>query len=398
MSKDISISKFSSKLSPKKRRFVLSILGFFGFFVRLIDFIYPKHKKTIIFGSNSGEFISGSPKALFEYMKEKHPEYKIYFFAPFNKNFSFCKLIKYILSFFPIFLKAKFLISSHPPSDFYPFDWSKRKVLINTWHGAPLKSMFFTDKGDTKSNLKWVIKLNKKTSIFLVSSKLESALLTECFLINPKKFCFTGQPKNDVLVKKQTKILKKILGKVPEYKKVILYAPTYRRGKVSKFFPFSDFDLKHLNNFLEKNKLIILLRGHVYNRELDKKYFSDRIISFGFDVCEDIYSILPEVDILITDYSSLYIDYLLLDRPEIFIPYDLEEYKRKRGLLVDDYEFWTPGYHISTYKEFIKAIKEILSGKDVYKNKRKEINKLFNYYQTDNSCEKVFRLIDNWGK
>jgi len=398
MSRDISISKFSSKLSPKKRRFVLSILGFLGFFVRLIDFIYPKHKKTIIFGSNSGEFISGSPKALFEYMKEKHPEYKIYFFTPFNKKFSFCKLTKYILSFFPIFLKAKFLISSHPPSDFYPFDWSKRKVLINTWHGAPLKSMFFTDKGDTKSNLKWVIKLNKKTSIFLVSSKLESALLTECFLINPKKFYFTGQPKNDVLVKKQTKILKKILGKVPEYKKVILYAPTYRRGKVSKVFPFSDFDLKHLNNFLEKNKLIILLRGHVYNKELDKKYFSDRIISFGFDVCEDIYSILPEVDILITDYSSLYIDYLLLDRPEIFIPYDLEEYKRKRGLLVDDYEFWTPGYHISTYKEFIKAIKEILSGKDVYKNKRKEINKLFNYYQTDNSCEKVFRLIDNWRK
>ena len=329
---------------------------------------------------------------------KKHPEYKIYFFTPFNKKFSFCKLTKYILSFFPIFLKAKFLISSHPPSDFYPFDWSKRKVLINTWHGAPLKSMFFTDKGDTKSNLKWVIKLNKKTSIFLVSSKLESALLTECFLINPKKFYFTGQPKNDVLVKKQTKILKKILGKVPEYKKVILYAPTYRRGKVSKVFPFSDFDLKHLNNFLEKNKLIILLRGHVYNKELDKKYFSDRIISFGFDVCEDIYSILPEVDILITDYSSLYIDYLLLDRPEIFIPYDLEEYKRKRGLLVDDYEFWTPGYHISTYKEFIKAIKEILSGKDVYKNKRKEINKLFNYYQTDNSCEKVFRLIDNWRK
>ena len=228
MSRDISISKFSSKLSPKKRRFVLSILGFLGFFVRLIDFIYPKHKKTIIFGSNSGEFISGSPKALFEYMKDKHPEYKVYFFMPFEKELNIYARMKYIISFAHIFFKAKFLVSTHPPSDFYPFAWSRRKVLINMWHGTPLKAIFFADNGETKLSLKRISLLSKKISAFIVSSKLEAATIAECFLIDPKKFYYLGQPRNDILLKRsRNKILPDIMGNVPEYTKVILYCPTY---------------------------------------------------------------------------------------------------------------------------------------------------------------------------
>lgn len=395
----MSISQFVSQLSQGEIRIIMAILTPFEYFISFFDFLYPKDNKTIVFGSNTGEFVSGSPKALFEHIKENHQEYKVYFYTPFEKSLNMHARIKYSINFAPVFFRAKFLVSSHPPSDFYPFSGSKRKVLINTWHGTPLKSMFFSDHGDTKSNLKRILRQNKKISAFIVSSKLEAATLAECFLIDPRKFYYLGQPRNDILLKNPTnKILPDILENIPEHTKVILYCPTYRRDVPTTIFPFDDLDLQHLNDFLEENKIIILLRGHVYNKELEKQYFSERIIDFGFEICNDVNLILPEVDILVTDYSSLYIDYLLLDRPCIFIPYDLEEYKRKRGLLYDDYDFWAPGHKVLTYKEFIAAIGEILSGRDIYKNRRQEISRQFNYYQTENSCEKVFKLIENWKK
>jgi len=364
-----------------------------------IDLIYPKDNKTIVFGSNTGEFVSGSPKALFEHIRENHSEYKIYFYTPFKKSLGTYAKITYILNFAPLFFKAKSLVSSHPPSDFYPFAWSNRKVLVNTWHGTPLKSMFFADTGDTKSNLKRILRQNKKISAFIVSSKLEAATIAECFLINPRKFYYLGQPRNGILLKKpMDKILPNIMANIPEYTTVILYCPTYRRDAPTKFFPFDDFDLQHLKKFIEENKIIILLRGHVYNKKSENQYLSERIIDFRFEICNDVNVILPEVDILVTDYSSLYIDYLLLDRPCIFVPYDLEEYKRKRGLLYDDYDFWAPGHKVLAYKEFIATIEELVSNKDIYKTRRQEINRLFNFHQTDNSCEKVFKLIENWGK
>ena len=304
--------------------------------------------------------------------------------------------VRYIINFIPVFFTSKFLISSHPPMDFFPFTWSKRKVFINAWHGTPLKAMFFSDSGDTKDGLLGIRWLNIRTSKFLVASELEAKLIGRCFLLDAGRFSYLGHPRNDVLLKNNNgERLSSLIKALPEYRKVILYCPTYRRDASTAFFPFDDLDVKHLNWFLEKNKILLLVRGHVYSRYSEKPFFSRRIINFGFEVLSDVNSILPEVDLLVTDYSSIYIDYLLLDRPCIFVPYDLENYKKKRGLLLD-YEDWTPGRKVVTYKQFVDAVAEILSGVDLYKNMRVELRKQFHSYQTENSCEKVFKLIEDW--
>ena len=68
----------------------------------------------------------------------------------------------------------------------------------------------------------------------------------------------------------------------------------------------------------------------------------------------DINEILPAVDLLITDYSGIYLDFLLCDNPVMFIPYDLKQYQTElRGLLFD-YDLFTPGSKIDTLKNFIK--------------------------------------------
>jgi len=188
--------------------------------------------------------------------------------------------------------------------------------------------------------------------------------------------------------------LHNIFKTLPEYKKIILYGPTYRRDKPSEFFPFENFDIQQFRQFLDDEKIIFLLRGHVYAKGSNRDFFGERILDLSHEVLEDVHEILPEIDILITDYSSLYITFLLINRPLIFVPSDLNEYETDRGLLLDDYNHWTPGRKVSTYCEFIGALEEILSGHDAFKPQREQLRKLFHYYQDGNTSEKLLRVLN----
>jgi CDP-glycerol glycerophosphotransferase (TagB/SpsB family) len=228
---------------------------------------------------------------------------------------------------------------------------------------------------------------------------LEATIISYCFLLNPRRFCFFGHPRNDILLKKEhLPILSTFSGSDIKYNKVILYCPTFRHGKDVELFPFTDYDNERLNLFLENNKILILMRTHAYSQNDGKFAGNIRIIDFGFDICDDINSILPEIDCIITDYSSIFFDYLLVDKPIIFIPYDLEEYKKIRGLVFDDYDFWTPGYKVESFDDFLVALNEIVTGIDKFQESRRKICKQFHYYQTSNSCEKIFNLVINYKK
>lgn len=376
-----------------KKKLIKKLIFFSGFFFKLIDFFWPKNKKCIIFGSQQGNSMSGSPKYFFEFVKEKYPDYKISFYLPFQKT-GFWSQARYIIAFTPTFFEAKILVSSHPPYDFVPFSWSRRKVLLNTWHGIPLKCMFFTDPGATESDLKDILRTNAQTTFFPVASSIEASIITRCFLLDPRKIIFVGHPRNDHLINCfPTDIVKKILPGLPDYSTLILYCPTYRRNASIRFFPFDDFDINHLNHFLEEKRIVILTRGHVQDNRTYNSFRSNRIIELNQDILQEVNDILPEVDILITDYSSIFFDYLLCNKPCLFIPYDRDIYEREVGFLFDDYDYWTPGRKVNNYREFIWAVEEIISGNDEFEDKRKELRDLFHYYQKGSSSEKIICLL-----
>jgi CDP-glycerol glycerophosphotransferase len=210
-----------------------------------------------------------------------------------------------------------------------------------------------------------------------------------------KKFRCLGQPRNDVLINQDSPNGQELFPfKIPENEMLILYAPTWRRYSETKFFPFDDFDLQDFNEFLNEHKIVILLRGHVSERGDQENLFSTRIINSGFDVFENVYSILNSIDLLITDYSSIYLDFLLLDGPCMFIPYDLDLYRRKGGFLLEDYEDWTPGPKIHSYEDFKKSILEIRNGKDQFSEKRNHLRRIFHSCQTAETSEKIVSLIE----
>ena len=183
------------------------------------------------------------------------------------------------------------------------------------------------------SNLKWKIKqfLKKKffpfanyvnePSMILALSKETQDIFAQAFRTSKEKVLITGYPRNDILLQHVSK-------KAKEFKtKKVIYMPTFRGSVNSDFDLFLQygFDVDKLDIFLSKENMQLDIKLHPFNQpspELLKKLeLSKNIFFLDHDA---IYEIISEYDILITDYSSIYFDYLLLDRPIVFAPFDKE--------------------------------------------------------------------------
>ena len=124
---------------------------------------------------------------------------------------------------------------------------------------------------------------------------------------------------------------------------------------------------------------------------------NDRVILIKSDDLEkkkmDLYKIINAVDLLITDYSSIYFDFLLLDRPIIFTPMDLDEYRSNPGLLLEPYEFWTPGYKCLNQSDLQEKILLELRDGGSYGKERSVIKNIVHKYQDAYSTKRVLDLI-----
>ncbi|MGN1183628.1 MAG: CDP-glycerol glycerophosphotransferase family protein, partial [Oliverpabstia sp.] len=105
----------------------------------------------------------------------------------------------------------------------------------------------------------------------------------------------------------------------------------------------------------------------------------------------DIMEVLNIFDMLITDYSSIYIDYLLTGKPVMFLPYDREEYLKERGMNFD-YDQVTPGPKPKTLKEFLNSVYELLYNHNSYGQQRADVNRFFNEIQ-EPCCEKICEKV-----
>ena len=161
-------------------------------------------------------------------------------------------------------------------------------------------------------------------------------------------------------------------------------------------FNYSDYNPSLIDECLEKNNAYIFTKLHF----ADNKYFTSghfklpkRLIFLDTDTLNSklltIYHIMNAFDILITDYSSVYVDYLLLDRPIIFSCPDLQKYKNDRGFIVDNPELLMPGVIVKNQASLIKNIDLIINGNDEFKSIRNDKFSLFHTYKDDNSSKRL---------
>lgn len=281
------------------------------------------------------------------------------------------------------------------------------QIHLELWHGFPFKKMYLMD--DTS-----IFKKNKiwnEIDFYASYSTFYNTLFNACIGTEGVKYRITGMPRNDFLFSADgLKNLLSLSGGIFSGRKIILYAPTFRfnqfenrneGGKTwTNVFGFESFDWKRFLTFLDSNNCTLILKLHpaeeeyIINQwpEVSQNLFllkDEHLEAAGID----LYEILNAVDILLTDYSSIYFDFLLLDRPEIFIPADLEQYTQKRGFLLEPYDFWTPGPKADTQDSLEAAIVNSLSRKSYFAIERQTIRDLVHCFKDGKSSERVWDLI-----
>ncbi|MFY9394513.1 MAG: CDP-glycerol glycerophosphotransferase family protein [Halanaerobiales bacterium] len=282
------------------------------------------------------------------------------------------------------------------------------QINIQLWHGFPLKGLSYMSKyskQDVEQNhLNW-----SKLDIITSYSQLYSTLMNACYGVSWKKYVVTGMPRNDFLFNSDgRKKLTSLCRQDFREKKILFYMPTFRKtpfgeeNGVSNLFGFENFDVFSFDTFLFEHNLHLILKLHPLEEGLvardiiEKKLRNITLITEKQLKKEDMefYETLNAADLLITDYSSVYFDYLLLDRPLIFVPVDLEEYIETRGLLLEPYDAWTPGPKCLDQAHLEREIVRNLTHPEAYTQERKALSRIVHRYRDGNASDRVWRLID----
>jgi len=279
--------------------------------------------------------------------------------------------------------------------------------LVSLRHGRSVKRIRFARKNHKISHIERVERLreSKLVKYVISTSNFISDIQEECLKLGREKHIITGYPRNDLLSLpgiSDVESWKSFVGK-HENNIYILYAPSWRHGRnCTSFFPFEDFSFDALSKFLKQKNIVLLLRPHVndlitypdlvrFLYSMDKASVNIKLATHH--LFPDVNSLLPFVDALISDYSAIYHDYLLLDKPMLFIPYDSLDFEQQNGFLYD-YHQLLPGPSITNQSELLSHIEMITTGKDLYSTPRRKLRNLVHYYQDNNARERVLTLID----
>ena len=210
----------------------------------------------------------------------------------------------------------------------------KNGLYFNSWHGTPLKKM---GSDLSFNNESFTSKASNNWDIQLAQSRYEAEIFSRVFNLSIDRLSVIGLPRNDKLteVHESDNIQKKKLLGIPPEKKVILYAPTFReylkddKNNSSFSIPFS------IPKWEEKlgRDYVLIIRAHydiVKSLQIPTSSFV-----LDYSNYENLNDLMIASDILISDYSSIFFDFSILNRPMLCYAYDYDEYNSKRGLYFD---------------------------------------------------------------
>ncbi len=279
---------------------------------------------------------------------------------------------------------------------------SIRRYNVNLWHGVPIKKIrYFCKNSFPQGYLK---KQSKNTSLLIASSTVDRLAMIASFQISPEKVEVTGIPRNDILLNRDyfmellpylTKEHEELL-KLKNERTLILFAPTYRDNlQDTAKITLAEEDEKHLVAVLQKHNAVLGVRGHQFSQGRYFSYLQEcgMAIEISTQMFPNTNLLLTEVDMLITDYSSIWVDYLLLERPILGFCPDYDFYSNDRGFLYEFDEIF-PGVIAKSIKELAREVDISLSGQDQEtSSKQKNAYKLFHKFNDGKNTERVMHAI-----
>ncbi len=329
---------------------------FIGLFIKTDDHL-------VLFNSFGGRRFNDSPKVLFEAMRDDP------FFSDYTLVWAFEKPEDFIIrgakcikidswEYIKTALMAKIWITSVNIERGLHYK-KKNTIYVNTWHGAGTKLI-----GNACSKRK-DYKFNN-IDIMLIQSDFEKEIFLRDFDCNPNAFMKVGFPRNDELyhiTEDQKYIFRKIFN-IPEGKKIILYAPTWRDSKDGGL-SYEFIPPLHIDKWKERfsDEYVMLFRMHAFTTAFKMEYDDFSIDTSSYDNLNHVLSI---ADVVVTDYSTIVYDCAIAGKPFICFGFDYERYNKERGFYYDLNEVY-PGGVLHSEEEVMDRIDAVMKGADADK-------------------------------
>lgn len=382
---------------------------------------YPL-KNIIIFrsGPHASSYVQGmdfadNARAVFEYMlsNKLNNKYKLVWIVKNPKEFSSyadCENVEFIswdwaygedrekqeIYFNRLFL-AKYVFFT----DAYGFarNCRKNQVRVQLWHGCGFK---------TRVNF---VPCEHRYEYNIVIGDEYKKIHANIYGLRNDQVLITGYPKADWLFHliSEERLLR--LG-IPKSGKYIFWLPTFRNAKkqlsqLNENTLSSDngmpilnniVKLAKLNDILNKANIVMIIKLHPFQsmESIHLDNLSNIVLLTNEKLVKEdvqINQLLGWADALVSDYSSVAVDYLILDRPIAFTMDDVEEYSASRGFVFDNIHDWLPGKELYSAEDFYEFIKEIAVNDDSAREKRKVIRKKMHTYYDDKSSERLLNIL-----
>lgn len=282
------------------------------------------------------------------------------------------------------------------------FNWigmsRRNQVFVNLWHGCGYKA----NKNNRRVFFDYCL---VPGDIFIETKK-------EFFSCSTKKLLAFGYPRYDMMLRgsRTADGYKELLLKESGSEKLVLWMPTYRHATSERLneetlnnefnIPIVDDKdkLLALNEFCKKNRILVAIKKHYLQIPYDfgENVLTNIVYLENSDLEEhglQLYEFINCADALISDYSSVAIDYLLLDRPLGFTLDDYQAYTESRGWVFENPLEYMPGAHIYDIRQFEQFLLDVKEGHDEYKEKRAAVRE-----KTHNTCDNYCgRVLDYFG-
>lgn len=308
-----------------------------------------------------------------------------------EKNVTFVarrgKIIKFRLDYYAAV--SKFFVFSHP---YWLKTWRPEQIVIHTTHSAAML------KAAKKNKCKY-------SNVALVCSEYVKEIRSEIFKLELDELLLLGMPRLDLMYEHMDCVGK--LFPQRKYRKFILVMETFKQSVGWKDSTCGEnYAINVINNkeqimeldrFLDTMDSILVVKiHHLQDLSFLKRvqlrnvlYITDKeLATYNIQVNQ----LLENADVLLTDYSSVFYDYLLVDRPIGFLLGDIEQYSR--GFIMENPFEEMPGEKIRTVKELISFLMMSISGEDRYTEERKEIRDKVFEYQDNKNCERLFNWME----
>ncbi len=287
---------------------------------------------------------------------------------------------------------SQFLFFTHP---YWIRIWRKNQYVVNTTHSAAqLKA-----EGNPKRKL---------SDYVLCCSEYCKRIKAKVFKIDDKNILILGMPRIDLMFQ-HIECFPLLYPEKEAYwgrKKLILSMETFKQNKnmmdsentdgFAINVAHSEKEIQNLDGFLETcNTIMIVKIHHLQDLSFLRRVQLKNILYITDDFLQQagvqVNQLLENADVLLTDYSSVFYDYLLKDRPIGFTIGDMESYKR--GFIMENPLDEMPGAKLKNLHDLKEFIKDSLYGKDEYREARKEIREKVFQYQDAHNCERLYEWM-----